>query len=380
MKPDVLIATGLPTLENGGERLLQIARWLKRRGLRVEIVALGEGTRPDLERFRSVAPTTVVDRFRRRGIATLPHLLGLTRLSHGIKVRKLRRFLARRSGATLLVHDPLAASLVRYTPSPFSRVIAAFPDSTSSLDSLRAEDRETLSKSDGWLTSSAAQSARIGQLYGVPVVELDNAATGASLVDPDDLLEVRRSTEPSGAVVLLPSVGLWDSIDHAIEVTSQLHRRLPGRPLRWVADSENDTWLTHHDLEHTGLDSAVEVRRSDDPTLLQDVSVVVRTGYQPTHPNIVLAAAIGAVPVRGMCTRDLPPTAPQTSAFAVEELTGDLVALLGDSEALDSSGHALKSDLAHLDLHHQIAQLGELIRPDPRPSQQADSRPEPVSG
>ncbi len=380
MKPDVLIATGLPTLENGGYRLLQIARWLTRRGLSVEIVALGEGTRPDLERFRSVAPTTVVDRFRRRGVAALPYLLGITRLSQGAKVWKLRRFLARRAGATLLVHDPLAASLVRYAPGPFSRVVAAFPDSTSSLDSLRAEDRETLAESDGWLTSSAAQSALISELFEVPVVELDNAATGASFVDPDDLLEVRRSTDPSGAVVLLPSIGLWDSIDHAIEVASQLHRQLPDRSLRWVADSENDTWLTHHDLEHAGLDSVVEVRRSDDPTLLHDVSLVVRTGYQPTHPDIVLAAAIGAIPVRGMCTRDLPPSAPQATAFAVEELTGELVALLGDPEALDGAGSALKSDLAHLDLHHQIAQLGDLIRPDPRPTQRPGSRPEPVSG
>ncbi|MGB3409659.1 MAG: hypothetical protein WBA45_00570 [Microthrixaceae bacterium] len=376
MKPDVLIATELPTLENGGERLLQIARWLKRRGLKVEIVALGEGTRPDLERFRSVAPTTVVDRFRRRGIATLPYLLGVTRLSQGAKVWKLRRFLSRRSGATLLVHDPLAASLVRYAPRPFSRVIAAFPDSTSSLDSLRAEDRETLAESDGWLTSSAAQSAQIGEFYGVPVVELDSAATGTNFVDPDDLLEVTRSIDPSGAVVLVPSIGLWDSIDHAIEVASQLHHQLPDRPLRWVADTENDTWLAHHDLKHAGLDCVVQVRPSDDPTLLHDVAVVVRTGYQPAHQDIVLAAAIGAVPVRGMCTRDLPPTAPQTTAFAVEELTGELVALLGDSQALDRSGRALKSELAHLDLHHQIAQLGDLMRPDPRSSQQ----PEPVSG
>lgn len=371
MKPDVVVATALPTLENGGERLLQIVRWLKRRGLRVEIVALGEGTRPDLEQFRSVARTTVVDRFRRRGVATLPHLLGAGRVSHGAKIWKLRRFLARRSGAALLVHDPLAASLVRHSPRPFARVIAALPDSTRSLSSLRPEDLETLAHSDGWLTSDAAQSTEIADRFGVPVVELDGAATGAGMVDPDDLLQVRRSTSPSGAVVLLPSIGLWDSIDHVVEVASQLHHRLPDRPLRWVTDSANDNWLTNHDLEHAGLASVVEVRRSDDPTLLHDISVVVRTGYQPVHSEIVVAAAIGAVPVRGMCTRDLPASAPQTDAFAVEDLVDGLVDLLGDPGELDRSGLELKSDLAHLDLHHQIAQLEELIRPGPAQGHQA---------
>ena len=159
MKPDVVIATDLPTLENGGERLLQIAHWLKRRGLAVEIVALGEGTRPDLEHFKSVAPTRVVDRFRRRGIATLPFCSGSHVLSHGAKIWKLRRFLRRRHSATLLVHHPLAASLVRYSPKPFSRVIAAFPTA-----------QEHWTRSSRW-TERRCLSPKAGSLPALPRVQ-----------------------------------------------------------------------------------------------------------------------------------------------------------------------------------------------------------------
>ena len=48
----------------------------------------------------------------------------------------------------------------------------------------------------------------------------------------------------------------------------------------------------------------------------------------------------------------------------MEELVEDIVNLLGDPEAVASSGQALKSELSHLDLHHQVSELLNLIRPD----------------
>lgn len=361
MSTDVVIGTDLPTLAGGGERVLQMARWLTRQGLQVEIVALGEGTRPDLARFRAVAPTTVVDRFRRHGMAAVPHLVGARRAASGAKRSQLRRWLGRRQGATLLVHHPLAASLVRYAPQRPARVVAAFPESSWSLEQLRDEDRATLADADGWLTCDEAQTEAVRAIFDGPVVQL-GGATGTTLVDRADLPPARRADTTGAAVVLLPTIGSWDSVDHAAEVAWQVHRSAPDAPLRWVAETDDDQWLARHDVAHAGLDGVVRVVDAATPGLLQDVAAVVRTGYEQCHPELVLAAALAGVPVCGMELGDLPEASPRPS-FDVEGLVAEVVAMCNDVATRECAGAATRDAVAHLDLDHHIRTVTDLVAP-----------------
>ena len=363
MTTDVVIATDLPSLAGGGERVLQLARWLQRDGLGVEIIALGEGTKPDLETFRSVAPTTVVDRFRRRGVAAVPHLVGAGGAATRAKGFRLRRWLDRRRRATWLLHHPMTASLVRYSSERPARVVAAFPDQSWSLDRARPEDRDTLATVDGWLASTPEQAEQLREWYSGDIVELD-AATTANLVDPADLPSARAGSVQD-AVVLLPSVGTWDAIDHAVEIAWALARRDPSRRVRWVADSREDRWLARHDVAHAGLDESVEVVTSDTPGLLDGVAAVVRTGYSPSHPELVLAAAFAGVPVTGTDLSDLPGST-AVRPFDVEELIDGLIKLLDAPDALLDAGRRTRDGVAHLGLDHHISAVADLLVPGRR--------------
>jgi len=364
VRGDVVIATAMPTLAEGGERVLQLTRWLRRRGITVELVCLGEGTRPEIERFRSTAPTLIVDRLRRRGLAALPRLVRLEVGARGVKRWRLRRWLRRRSGSTFLLHHPLAASLVRYAPVRPDRVVAALPDPTWTLDRLRPEDLATLLDADGWITADATQTEDVGRRFDGPVLELGAAATSGGLIDPADLPPVRLAHgDRPGAVVLSPTIGMWDSADHAIEVACQLHRALPELELRWIADDDDDRWLAEHDVAHAGLVDVVRVVRSDDPELLDGISALVRTGYEPSHGDLALAAGLAGAPVLGMNTDDLP-AAPATEPFAVEALVAEVVRLLTEPGAASAAGSCLRSSLSHLDLDHHVTAVAALLRPD----------------
>lgn len=364
MTADVVLATAVPTRAHGGERLLQLARWLTRRGISVEIIALGEGTRPELAEFRAVAPTLVVDRFRRRGLARAPHLLGMQRATTGWKTVRLRQMMERRSGATFVAHDPVAAALLRYAPSRPRRIIAAFPEASWSVSQMRDEDRESLATADGWITCDDTQTAEVRQWFMGPVVQLGDALRAGALIDRSELPPV-QAAEPgsTGVVVLLSPMGMWDSIDHAVEIAWQLRRAVPTASLRWVVDDASDQWLARHDLRHAGLDEAVQVVSSTDTDVLSDVAAVVRTGYEPVHTDLVVAAALHGVPVVGMCTTDLPDAAPQTESFGVESLITSLEQLMLHPGERTRSGAELKSALAHLDLDRHIATIVDLLIP-----------------
>lgn len=361
MNTEVVIATDLPALSGGGERALQLARWLVRRGVRVEILAIGEGTRPDLARFRDVAPTVVVDRFRRTGVAALPQLVGARTLASRMKTLRLRRWLDRRKGATLLIQHPTAANLLRVASSPPRRVVAAFPNDSWSLGRLRPEDAASLVAADAWITSSSAQTAELRRSFGGPVLELDARTTGM-LLDRNDLPAASRSETARAPVVLLASPGTWEAVDHAVEVAWRLHRAVPGISLRWVADGTEDVWLTHHDIDHAGLRGVAEVRSPDDVDLLHDIAAVVRTGYEPSRSHVVLAAALAAVPVLGMHLGELPGVEP-CDPFDVEHLVSAVAQVTTDTSARIAAGTAAQDAVAHLDLDQHISALTELLLP-----------------
>lgn len=360
---DVVLATATATTDNGGERLLRLAGWLDRRGVTVEIIALGEGTRPELALFEAVAPTLIIDRFRRSGIARVPHLLGMRRITAGWKRLRLRHMMKRRRAATFVIFDPVAASLLRYAEHRPRRVIAAFPDSTWSMDRLRPEDRRTLADADGWITSDEEQTAHVSLHFDGPVLNLGDAAGTGALVDRAELPPVHRSSGAGGSVVLLGAIGLWNSVDHTAELAWLLHRAVPNAGVRWVVDSEADRWLAHHDLRHARLTDVVELRSSTERTVLDDVSVVVRTAYEPTYQDLALAAALGGAPVLGMCTSDVPGAPREAEPFAVDALVERIAHLIAEPDERERSGAELRSAVDHLDLDKYIESLTSLLLP-----------------
>jgi len=164
MSVDIVVATGSTEPSVSTDRLLLLVAWLRRRGLEVEIVALGDGAA--LRRFRQAAPTLVVDELRRKGPARLPYLLGARSAVGAIKSTRLRRWLAGRASATFLIHDPVAASLLRYMSTPPTRVVAGLPDHTCSLDRLRSADLDTLRDATGWVVASEEQVRQVDEHFG----------------------------------------------------------------------------------------------------------------------------------------------------------------------------------------------------------------------
>lgn len=340
MSTRVVVATahtepGAPT-----DRLLLLVDWLRRRGVDVEIVSLGDGSA--LRRFRAAAPTTVVDELRRKGPARLPYLLGADRATAGIKSLRLRRWLARRRDATFFVHDPLAASLLRYMTEPPARVVAGLPAEEGTLSSVRAEDLESLHGAVGWVVTTPGQVVEVSARLGA------HAEVLGSMIDRAALPPVRRGSRP-GTVVVLVSGDLWHQPDHAIELTWQLLAGRPDTRVRWLVQGREATWLCRHDLAHVGLDEHVTLWSSDHPDALDDAAVLVRSGHRPERDDLMVAAALAGVPLVDWAGDELLGP-PGVGPLDVEQAVARVIALLDDPDAAADVGSAMIERLADVDL------------------------------
>jgi hypothetical protein len=340
MTARVVVATADTEPGEATDRLLLLVDWMRRRGVDVEIVSLGDGSA--LRRFRACAPTTVVDELRRRGPARVPYLLGLHRATAGIKSARLRRWLARRRDATFFVHDPLAASLLRYMTEPPSRVVAGLPDADATLSSVRPEDLRSLQPAVGWVVTTATQVDQVTSELGAPAEVL------GSMVDRAALPPVRAGEDPATVVVLV-SADLWNQPDHAVELTWQLLERRPATRVRWLVQGREATWLCRHDLQHTGLGDAVTLWSSDHPDALDDCAVLVRTGHRPERDDLLVAASLAGVPLLDWAGDELlgPPT---VGPLDVEHAVERIVVLVDDPAAAASAGAAMIEHLAEVDL------------------------------
>lgn len=130
-----------------------------------------------------------------------------------------------------------------------------------------------------------------------------------------------------GTVALLVGPDLWSAVDHGIEVTWQLAREMPDRRLRWLAGGE-DAWLARHDLGHAGLIDVVEIVDPHDDRALDDVAVVVRTGYSSETTPLLSEAHAAGLPVAAFGRADRPSDATELEPFDVEGLVDEVRSLL----------------------------------------------------
>lgn len=340
MTQRVLIATAHTEPGTPADRLLALVSWLRRQGVDVEIVSLGDGAA--LQRFRRTAPVTVVDEMRRKGPARVPYLLGADRVAVGIKSVRLRRWLRRRSDRAVFVHDPLAASLLRYLDGPPARIVAGLSEATQQLEDLRPEDRASLDGAAGWVVATAEQAAAVTTATGRPAEVL------GTMIDRTTLRPVRADLH-GGAVVVLTSAAMWDRPDHAVELTWQLLERRPSTPVRWLVQGNEAAWLARHDLDHAGLTACVELWDADDADALDGVAVLVRSAYEPERDDVVLTVALGGVPVLSWAGDDLVGP-PELRPGDVEGAVVRVTELLDDPTSASEVGQCVRDRLADIDL------------------------------
>jgi hypothetical protein len=349
MTRHVVLAGARATVADGAERLLQLATLLQRSGCTVEILVLGDGEL--LEDLRKAAPTTVVDEFRRRGPGMVPTLLGMQRGARAAKGWRLRRWMASRASASFLIFHPTAAAVLRFAPARPAAVVAALPDHRWTLDRLDPDDLAVLRDAAAWVTSDGTQTAHVAATLGRPVFEF------GALVDPSTLPRLQGPRPGAGAIVLVTADDLWDEPDHAPEIAWKLQRALPDHPLRVVTSGPSNAWLADHDLAHAGVSASVQRLDVADAAAVEDIGLVVRTGYGPASSPLVLAAAMAAVPVVGFCVADLPGVGGDAAPFDVDGVVHRAATLAADPELAAAEGHRQAAAVAHLNVEAFVRQL-----------------------
>lgn len=136
------------------------------------------------------------------------------------------------------------------------------------------------------------------------------------------------SAEGTGCIALLVGPDLWTTIDHGIEVAWRLDREQPHSRLRWLA-GDADLWLSRHDLRHAGLDDRIEIVDPGDGRALQDVAVVVRTGYSSSALPMLATAHLAGLHIAALRNDDLPFASATLDAFDVDALVEEISRLTG---------------------------------------------------
>lgn len=316
----LVVLTESTSLAAGGERLLRLVRWIQSAGVQVELLALSDG--PDTDAFDDVVPTTVLRRLPGTvlgGVAAVAP----ARVSQGLRGRALRRWMSARRGVDVLVHRPRAASVLRYAGGA-SPTVAMLAEPSSRLAALRPEDRRTLSDAAGWLVTEPEQAVEIASELGAPCTLI------GPMLHPSDLPPVTLA-DADAAVVLVPTPDTWSAVDHTVEVARSLADALPRTTLRWTVASDEDEWLARHDIGHAGLRGRVDLVSQRDPTVLEGVGAVVRTGYGTSPSPLVVAARLAGVPVTGF-SDDASPTLGASPWFDVDHVVATTVSLLDPDE------------------------------------------------
>lgn len=320
-RPSIVVATAETSVADGGERLLELVAWMRRRGLDVEILALGEGW--DLDRFRAVGPTVVVDEFRRRGPARPADLLGLERVAAGVKSIRLRRWLRRRRHAAFLVFHPAAAAVLRYAPGAAIRFVAALPTDGMRIEDLRSADAETLTGATGWVVATPEQADAVTAHFGAPVRVLGN------VVDPTAFPPVRAPDPGRGVIALVAPSDPWSVTDHAIEIAHLAHRAEPAMRFRWLVPDRRAAWLARHDVDHANLGTVVDVVELASPDALTGLGAIVRSSTAATADPELVAAVLAGVPILDFAAHPSP-AAEVMPTLGVEHAVQRLVEFAAD--------------------------------------------------
>lgn len=349
----VILATWRTDMADGNDRLLLLAAWLRRQGLHVELVAMGDG--PAASHFHATAPTLVVDDLRRTRIAAIPHALGFSRVTQGIKSLRLRRWLRSRRDAAFYIHHPAAAGLVRYLRIAPARLVASLPDPLWTIDRIAPADLHALSAAAAWVVADRHQVADVADRFGVPVEEL------GAVIDPGALPSVTDARPGRGVVVVVSAADAWNTPEPTIELLWRLRRTRPAIALRWLVADDRNMWLAHHDLDHADL-TGVEVSTLDDPQALARAGMVVRTADEPVGEALMVAAILAGLPVIDQHGRYGRPGDGGDSVY-LESTEVAINRLRDDEVEAGRQGRIAAATLAHLNLEDRAGAVLRLLQP-----------------
>jgi len=315
-------------------------------GWEPDVVLVGDGDR--LRDLRREVPVTVVDEFRRRGIAAVPHLLGMAKATRGLKRARLQRWSRVRADLPWIVGDPRAAAMLRYVGGAHGPVVGALLAGADHPDALAPRDRETLAPAAAWLVGSDEQAEAVAAAGFGPAL-----VTGR-LGRPDPSL----ATDSTWPLLLVPTIGAWSEVNHTTEVVVRLLERHPSIPIHWLVRNHEDQWLAHFDLDQLGLDDIVTlIWPAESP--VERYRTVIRTGYGPVEIDRCVEARRAGVPVVAFAGsgRDRDPRA--VPPFDVDGLLAEVDRVLPDEDTIrlrqDRYGQAVEAHAAAL------ARLGDLL-------------------
>jgi hypothetical protein len=303
------------------DALLDLVHVLQRVGCAPRILLVGDGER--LRDLRRSAPVTVINHFRWRGLAIVPSLLRQDEISRALKGRRLRRWMRRRSGLPWIIQDPAAASVLRFGSPPPQAIGVCLPPGTA-IAELPEPQRALLADATVWLGGDRSQLTDIEALEPREIILLDEL----DLADAHDVVE--RGDPSTWPVLLVPTPGAWEEINHTDEVAAHLATAHPDVRTLWLVSGPEDRWLAEHDLEARGLTRTVELVTHEEVEH-RPLRALVRTGYGPAHQDLLRQTR-----ARGLTTISL----------GSGEEPGDLrVPPLAIDELLRTLDHAL-SDVA----------------------------------
>jgi len=309
--------------------LFSMVRMLLAEGAAPQVLLIGDGGR--LPELRGLVPVTVVNDFRWRGPGAITTLVRADRVTQWLKSRHLRRWLRRRTDRPWIIQHPTASAPLRHASRLPATVVARLPEDLAHAD-LVPLDRDSLAEATHWVVADAAQAEELAHASG-EVLVLEGYDIGRSYSGQGD-----PTTWP---ILLVPTPGAWDSVNHSDEVARHLADAHPDIPVVWLASPGEDHWLADHDLRASGLADTVVIATRDevDDRLLR---AVVRTGYGPAHHDLVAHAQAAFVPVVELCGPGEVPTADRVPPFAVHQLLDRLDRVLTDPDVLTTVRRQLK--------------------------------------
>ena len=256
-----------------------------------------------------------------------------------------------------IICDPEASWFLRIAATRPPTIVVDLAGNTELVE-VEPIDRPTLLDADLWMTDTEHRAADV------------RAAGVATPVHPIGVLRGSRPDTPlpssdgtADPVVMSTPSGSWEAVSHTAEFVAQFRRCVADVPLVWLADPGEDEWLAQHDLAHLseGAAERVTVRRRDDTSTLRP-RLIVRTGYFPTDPDLVIAAAFEQIPTIGFEVGDLPSSASLAiGPFDVEALVERTVELLDDRARKECGAALVDAVRSHLDPRYQLGPLYDVL-------------------
>ncbi len=354
-RPTIIVAAADAGDLESTSHLVHLVELLTDRGYTVRVALIRGGEY--VGKLRRLGHVIIADHARRRGVGGVLTLVGRRREAMGYRAWKGRRFMRWAAEHPWIICDPEASWFLRIAATRPPTIVVDLAGNTELVE-VEPIDRPTLLDADLWMTDTEHRAADV------------RAAGVATPVHPIGVLRGSRPDTPlpssdgtADPVVMSTPSGSWEAVSHTAEFVAQFRRCVADVPLVWLADPGEDEWLAQHDLAHLseGAAERVTVRRRDDTSTLRP-RLIVRTGYFPTDPDLVIAAAFEQIPTIGFEVGDLPSSASLAiGPFDVEALVERTVELLDDRARKECGAALVDAVRSHLDPRYQLGPLYDVL-------------------